>query len=194
MNTEFIFIRHAPVANPGRLAGRSDVLARLPARPARGTLAPEAQAMLSPPALHLCSPAQRCRQTARWLWPGAQITLEPLLWEQNFGDWEDKFYHDLPDLGLQDRESLARHCPPNGESFIDVVTRVQPLLEALNTEPRVVIMAHAGIIRAALGLALEMPSQGLAFGIDTLSLTQLRLGSGGWQIGRVNQPLLAIEV
>ena len=52
---------------------------------------------------------------------------------------------------------------------------------------RVAVVAHAGVIRAALGLALGAPARGLAFQVAPLSLTRLvALPGGAWSIAEVN--------
>ena len=49
---------------------------------------------------------------------------------------------------LMDRAGLAAHCPPGGESFLDMAARVTPALLDL-PEGRTLIVAHAGTVRAA---------------------------------------------
>ena len=157
--------------------GRSDWPATLPeARPRGLDLIEGAQ-------LRQSSPALRCRQTALWL--GGTWQESPLLWEQDFGEWEGKSYEDLPDFGPQSRADLAKSCPPKGESFLDLCARFETALEQMPPSGRIVILAHAGIIRAALGLALGHAESGLAFNVEPLSLTRLVQTSGGWAINGV---------
>lgn len=174
---EFLLIRHATVLTGGRIMGRSDWPATLPDAPAMGI------ELLKEAELRLCSPALRCRQTAQWL--GGDWQENPLLWEQNFGDWEGMSYADLPELAEQSRADLAKHCPPNGESFLELCARFETALERMPNSGRIVILAHAGIIRAALGLALDLPETGLSFNVAPLSLTRLVQTSGGWAINGV---------
>ena len=84
------------------------------------------------------------------------------------------------------RNSLADHRPPGGESFADVCARVAPALAAL-PGGRTAIVAHAGVARAALALALGSPGLGLAFEVAPLSLTVLRRHPGGWSVACVNR-------
>lgn len=114
------------------------------------------------------------------LWPGAELTLDPRLWEQDFGAWEGLPSADLPDLGPLSRRELARHRPPGGESFADVCARVEPAMRALAGQGgRVGILAHAGTVRAALALALGDIGAALAFEIAPLSVTHLTLWPEG---------------
>ncbi|TMV63483.1 histidine phosphatase family protein [Thioclava sp. BHET1] len=189
--TDLILIRHAPAQNNGRLAGRRDVAALMPdaagcgiARAALDRLCPAAPRLLT-------SPARRCRDTARALFPGLTPAEDPRLWEQDFGDWDGQDPASLPDLGPLSRAELAAHRPPGGESFLDLCARCRPaLLEAAGGGGTVLIFAHAGTIRAALGLALGQSEAGLGFEIAPLSATHLRaLPGGNWSIAQVNRSL-----
>lgn len=135
------------------------------------------------------SPALRCVQTAAALWPDVEPVQDARLWEQDFGAWEGVAFTDLPDLGVLPGAELAAHRPPQGESFLDLSARVTPaLLESAGLGGKVVIVAHAGVIRAALGLALGVPALGLAFQIAPLSLTTIvALPGGAFSIAGVNR-------
>lgn len=184
--TEFILIRHAPAVTHGRMAGRRDVAADCSDIAAFAAL----RAAIGAVDHYRISPALRCRQTAQGLWPGAMPPQDTRLWEQDFGAWEDRPYADLPDLGALTLTDLAAHRPPGGESFADLSARVLPALtEAATLGGRVVIVAHAGVVRAALGLALGRAELGLAFQVAPLSMTQiLALPGGQWSVAGVNLP------
>jgi alpha-ribazole phosphatase len=52
----------------------------------------------------------------------------------------------------------------------------------------VIVVAHAGTIRAALALALELsPDKALSFVIDPWSLTRLDRLDKGWRVVSVNR-------
>lgn len=182
--TELILIRHAPALTGGRLCGRTDVaadctdLARIAAL----------RAAVGVPDRIVTSPALRCRQTSAALWPSeAEPPSDPALWEQDFGAWEGQAHDALPDLGPLGPVALAQHRPPGGESFADLCARVAPALIGATTGGRVVVVAHAGTIRAGLALALQSVPQALAFDVAPLSLTRISaLPGGGWAIGSVN--------
>ena len=183
--TEIMLIRHAPALTEGRMAGRrdvdadcSDALAFAVVRGAMGVVD------------HWrVSPARRCVQTAAVLWPDLAPEQDARLWEQDFGAWEGVPFEELPDLGVLSGAALAAHRPPEGESFLDLYARVTPaLLEASALGGRVVIVAHAGVIRAALGLALGAAELGLAFQVAPLSLTTIvALPGGAFSIAGVNR-------
>lgn len=179
--TTLTLIRHAPILHDAAtgpvLCGRTD-------RPAdlsdRAGLARLAQALPAVPAL--CSPALRVRQTAAAL--GLTPRSDAALWEQDFGAWDGLSPAEVPDLGRLSAADLAAHRPPGGESFVDLCARVWPALGAIEGDH--VIVAHAGVIRAALAMALGTVSAGLAFRIDAPSLTQVQRAGDVWAICRVN--------
>jgi alpha-ribazole phosphatase len=191
VTTELLLIRHAPPLTEGRMAGRRDVAAdcsdALGFAALRGALGAVDHLVISP--------ARRCVQTAAALWPEAKPVQNPELWEQDFGAWEGVAYGDLPDLGALSGAALAAHRPPQGESFLDLYTRVSPIFQSLAQRGgRVALVVHAGVIRAALGQALGQASLGLAFQIAPLSLTQITVFAGQngfagqqWSISGVNR-------
>ncbi len=184
VTTELILIRHAPALSEGRVAGRRDVAADCSDALAFAGL----RRTIGTPDHIYVSPALRCQQTLNHLWPDAKATSDERLWEQNFGDWEGRAYTDLPDLGDLNTADIAAHQPPNGECFLDVAARCSPaLLEAAGQGGKVVLVAHAGVIRAALGLALGAMHTGLTFQIAPLSMTTLiALPAGAWSVAGVN--------
>lgn len=182
--TELYLIRHAPVAEPGRMAGRRDV----PADTSDTDTALAVAAFCGAPDRVITSPALRCRATAAALWPGQNFDTDARLWEQDFGRWEGQAHADLPDLGVLDSAALAAHRPPSGESFLDVADRLHPVLEMLRPSAApCAIVAHAGVVRAALGLALGQIASGLCFAVAPWSVTRLTLlPDQGFAIGCVN--------
>lgn len=180
--TELILIRHAPALAGGRLCGRTDVGAEVSDATA---IAAVVRAVGTVDRV-LVSPALRCRQTAEALWPGRGFATDVALWEQDFGDWDGMALARLPDLGPMTRATLARHRPPNGESFADLCARVRPAVLAV-PPGRIAIVAHAGTIRAALSLALTDAADALGFEIAPLSLTRLTRHGADWSIGAVNR-------
>jgi broad specificity phosphatase PhoE len=78
---------------------------------------------------------------------------------------------------------------------MDLYNRACGAIERINAEQAgrdVIVVAHGGTIRAAVGLALGgLPEKGLAFDIDNCSVTRLdHLSSAnytGWRLPMVNQ-------
>jgi alpha-ribazole phosphatase len=170
-----LLIRHAPSVDGGCMAGRRDVDADLCNLAAIGAL----RARLGAVGGLLISPARRCVQTADAVLPGMPRRADPRLWEQDFGAWEGVPYANLPDLGTLSTADLAAYAPPQGESFRDMCARSVPALADCTAGDRVAIVAHAGIIRAAIGHALGDIDAGLAFHIAPLSLTHIAVLPGG---------------
>ena len=177
---ELVLIRHAEVAGDGRLAGRRDVECVLPGAAklaAVRAVAGVVEGVLS-------SPAWRCVATAGALFPVVEAVTDARLWEQDFGDWEGVAPGEVPDLGPLDGPALAAHRPPGGESFMDVVDRVSPVLAEVTGRKALVV--HAGVVRAALAQVVGA-GPALAFDVAPLSVTRItRLECGTWSVGTVN--------
>lgn len=175
--TRLLLVRHAPVMNPVGLTGRSDPAADCTDRGALSWL----RAQLHKADAVWTSPAQRTRMTAAAL--DLAATQIPDLWEQDFGAWEGLPFDRLPDLGPLPLPQLAAHRPPEGESFLDMASRVQAALHP--ARGTTAIIAHAGTVRAAL--ALVIGPQALAFAVAPLSLTIMTHSPAGWGIEAVNR-------
>jgi len=185
---EVIVVRHAPVAVPGVLAGRSD----LPARLSPDAIAACRTALPEPMALW-ASPAQRCLHTAEALFPATDIHTDARLWEQDFGALDGHPFAEMPDLGPMLLPDLAAHSWPDGESFAEMCARCRPALVDLARQAEalggpVICVAHAGVARAALALALDCVPGALAFEIAPLSRTRFTVYRGALAgIVRVNE-------
>lgn len=151
-----LFVRHGPTAwnAAKRIQGHTDVplsdIGRAAVRNWR----------LPPVFLSwdwISSPLDRARETARLLGP-PHCPTDARLMEANFGDWEGQ---SLPELRATLGDALARNEAkgldlqvPGGESPRAVRDRLQHFLtdRARLARPTVVV-AHAGILRAAYSLA-----------------------------------------
>jgi broad specificity phosphatase PhoE len=84
---------------------------------------------------------------------------------------------------------------PGGESFRDLYNRVTAAIDRFTVEyagRNIIAVAHGGVIKAALGLALGgLPGKGLDFDIDNCSVTRLDHyavnGHRNWRLPMVNQ-------
>ncbi len=180
--THWWWIRHAPVtANEGRIYGRSD----LPCVTDDPDLYAGLAAMLPKDALLVTSNLMRTHQTADAI-AAAGLTLPERevfddLAEQNFGDWQGRHYADIEAVDprvVHDFWLCPAHCrPPGGESFVDLIARVAPVIETVsdaNPGRHIIAVAHGGTIRAALAIALGLdPERALSFTIDNCSLTRI---------------------
>ena len=116
------------------------------------------------------SPLQRCHAFATALGErhGLPVQGEPRFAEVGFGDWEGKTRAELEALipGQLSRfyQDPVNNRPPGAESLDDFVTRVRAGFNAVLTAypgQSVLVVAHAGVIRAILSRVLSMPSQAM---------------------------------
>jgi alpha-ribazole phosphatase len=188
LGTKLLMIRHAPALHGGAMAGRRDVAADVSQT---GQIAALRAGLDARGVTQIVvSPALRCVQTARALWPQHRtFEQDARLWEQDFGAWEGVPFAELPDLGALSSEELAQHRPPKGESFSDLCARVTPALYALAQRTGcVAVIAHAGVIRAGLALALEAQAPALRFEVAPLSVSEIvSIPGHGWSVAGVNR-------
>ena len=178
--TRWWWLRHAPVAgHDGICVGQLDVAADL-SEAERVTGLPEGAVWLS-------SPLRRTLETAAAL--GHDTLAEPAFAEQNFGDWQGRPYSSF----AIEAGDLATVVPPSGESFANLCVRVAAAVDRIGAEHAgrdIVVVGHAGSIRAALAHALGLPPErALSFAIAPLSLTTLvhYPDENGWQVEGVNR-------
>ncbi|SMH51484.1 histidine phosphatase family protein [Maritimibacter sp. HL-12] len=115
----------------------------------------------------------------------------PGLRELNFGAWEGRsaaeLYDEAPEIMTAYWNDPASIRPPGGESFTDLAARVNDALDALAEHPRVIAVAHFGVILTQIHRARGGDvKQVLAERIENLSVTELRRGPSGWNTGRIN--------
>jgi len=193
--TRWWLLRHAPVPCPnGRIQGRLDVACDTSEDEVFAALA--RQLPVNPVLVE--SGLIRCRQTAGALEAAGMLLpppiIEPDLMEQDFGRWQGRSWLDLeaakdPDLPEFWRDPAGK-TPPGGESFAAMTERVAGAMHGITAAHAgrdILAIVHAGTIRAALALALELsPAQALKFSVLPLSLTRLDSMAEGWRIETVN--------
>ncbi|HEV7286914.1 MAG TPA: histidine phosphatase family protein, partial [Kaistia sp.] len=111
--------------------------------------------------------------------------------EQSFGAWEGRRYVEIPELSPWGIEDYATKAPPGGESFAAVCARVAHALDRRNAseiDAPILVCTHAGVVRAALAHALDLPpAKALAFAVDCGSLTRITcIGPRDRRIEQVN--------
>jgi len=161
--------------------------------------------ILPSPAIWLVSHLRRTHQTAEAIrrmtdQPHSPPLITPELAEQHFGDWQGLTFAELEARrdGAYHRFWLApaRERPPSGESFDDVVTRVDAAIRRLTEEHAgrdIIAVSHGGTIRAALAATLGIdPERALGFQIDNCSITRIDHIDGAsegsaWRVATVNQ-------
>ena len=111
------------------------------------------------PAASFSSPLKRCRKLANHL-NLQNLQLDNRLLELNFGAWEMQNWQDIPRQELDAwSQTFVDTPPPNGESFHDLYRRASDFVTELQTSyqnQNVLVITHAGVIRAMLALALHL--------------------------------------
>ncbi len=156
------------------------------------------------------SPLKRCQQTAHALIKsGAKPTkqkTDPRLEEQYYGEWHGKtiksIWAEIEAMPKTNWHFLHPSItPPKGESFLDLRERLKPVMADImnqKEEQHIILVTHAMVIRAMIGLALGRGAdEALAIEIAPLSLCQLtympqggqpegQAAGGKWQINCIN--------
>jgi len=203
--TRWWWIRHAPVTgHGGRIYGQEDYPADLSNTAAFAALA----TLLPPEPVWVTSHLRRTRDTAAAILAACahkpSCLIEPDIAEQHVGTWHGLTHDELNAMRGVARDDFAlwpaSERAPEGESFLDVMARVDQAvtrLTAAHLGRDIVAVAHGGSIRAALALALGIEAQlVMSFAIDNCSLTRLDYihdGEGSsertcWRIVAVNLP------
>jgi alpha-ribazole phosphatase len=196
--TRWWWVRHAPIAPPyDRGFAPIDAEAEL------GDGAPiDALARgLPAEAVWIESPARRTAMTGTALRAAlgkadAPVLEEPAFIEQDFGDWHGQSYKQVYS-GLSDKQLAAPALlkPPGGEAFADVIPRVGEAIQRVSEAQAgrdIVAVVHAGTIRAALAVAMDLsPRQAISFVVDLLSVTRLHrheraAAPAAWSVVTVN--------
>ena len=150
-------------------------------------------------AVVVCSPLSRTHHTLEALiaagWTASETLVESAFIEQAFGAWEGVAWCEIqkasnPHYATFWASPFTVRPPGGGESFLDVMTRVGEAVSRLSdqyTGNNIVVIAHAGSIRAALALALNLtPDQVHTIAVDPLSITCLEYIDGTWRVYTVN--------
>ncbi len=159
-------LRHGePVGGRRYRGGQDDPLSEAGWRQMEAAVADEA------PWDHVVtSPLARCREFARVLAArqGASLQEEPRFREIGFGAWEGR---SAAELRREDPHCLRRfyHDPLGGrpagaEPVTDFLERVRVAWEALLRErcgERVLVVAHAGVMRAVIAILMHAPAERL---------------------------------
>jgi alpha-ribazole phosphatase len=180
---KLLLVRHGIAeGQEGRVMGHTDPPL---SEQGRREIAALVTSVPEPPALLLSSDLRRASQSARILaahW-GIEVVTDVRLRELHFGEWENRSWTDLE---REDGARLGRWMrdwttarTPGGESFADLVARVSGLLaeyqETMATDT-IVILAHAGSIRAILCRLLNVPfEQAFQFEVQHARVTGLDL-------------------
>lgn len=139
------------------------------------------------------SDLDRAQKTAMLAFPGRRVELEPRLRELAGGIFEGKTVAEMTPAERTLRQRLVQgdiHVrPEGGESYADLLLRVQEWLAELPASGRVACVTHGGVIHTALRVALNQLddwSQGPDLATDNTSITELWFSAGTTVIRRMN--------
>jgi broad specificity phosphatase PhoE len=143
------------------------------------------------------SPLERAMETAAPIATSHKLDIlqEPALVDANVGKWQGK---SLKVLRLMNVWKVVQHAPsrfqfPEGESFVDVQTRIANVLEGIvkrHNKPRdiIAVVFHADPIKLAVSHFLGLPLDHFQrLSCDTGSVTALFAGEMGANLLKLNQ-------
>jgi probable phosphoglycerate mutase len=143
------------------------------------------------------SPLERALETAEPIATShkLQIQQETGLMDANVGNWQGK---SIKTLRLTNAWKIVQHAPsrftfPEGESFVDLQTRIVHTLEAIvkkhkNPKDIVAVIFHADPIKLAVSHFLGLPLDHFQrLSCDTGSLTAIFAGEMGSNLIKLNQ-------
>jgi alpha-ribazole phosphatase len=192
-------LRHGETEWPGRLLGRSD-----PPLSEQGWRQFERQTQGRTWNLIVASPRLRARAAAECLAgeTGVDWSIDDDWAEVDFGDWDGRELVALREDAATAAALAALYSSPDapgapgGENWHDLSARVGRALDRLLATPaeRLLVVTHAGPMRASLALACGLPFANLwAFTINPGTRITLRVGrddhAGLWgEIVEIVQP------
>jgi broad specificity phosphatase PhoE len=138
----------------------------------------------------LCSPAQRCRQTAAAAGL-ADPVIDPRLAEGDFGTWAGRTLEDVHTEDITAATAWMTDpdaAPHGGESLSVFSARVAGWLdEQAERDGRAVAITHGGVVKAAVVHALGAPVMSFwRVDVAPLSVTTLHAHQGRWTVVRTN--------
>ena len=125
------------------------------------------------------SPLIRCTKLASDIANGKPIIIDSRLQELNFGQWEGLRWNIIdkkPEAAAWFADYVNVKCP-NGESFVDLIKRVNEFYHEICTKNKnVLIVTHSGVIRSFMNIinGLE-PQKTFKVKVDFGSITEFQI-------------------
>ena len=170
---QVFLIRHPrPLIEAGVCYGRLDIDCEDPL-----PVAARLKAILPPGIPVISSPLRRARRLAEGL--ADNVRIDDRLAEINFGDWEGKRWDDIERKAIDAwATDVSGFTPPGGESVADLQRRVIGFADSLDCS-RVVLVSHAGVLRALIGYWRRLPfAEWSQLTVDFGSITQIEIDRG----------------
>ncbi len=135
------------------------------------------------------SPLKRCTVISDKL--NLNSIIDNRLMEVDFGDWELKDWNEIPTDEINPWYNDYIHVnPPNGESLIDLVKRVNDFrieLTEKHQHQKILLITHAGVIRTFFHLLLDIPlNQIFQFEPAYSKVTQFKIQYNQWVLKAFN--------
>ena len=191
---QLLLLRHVQAGLHGRFCGHSDPGLTAQGREQIPTII-HTLAQIVPRAIW-SSDLRRAKETAEPIakYFGLGYTTSPRLREMNFGAWEGLSWKEVefqyPDDARAWAKLFPHHRPPGGESFLELQARAVEQLERLanQAEPGcLLVVTHAGFIRAAVGWVLGVPDERISrIGQSHGALTALAKIGNHWSVSALN--------
>ena len=106
----------------------------------------------------ISSPLKRCKKLAKSF--NHEVIFDARLKELNFGNWEMKPWNTIPEDEIKPwMTDFVNVAVPNGESYTQLASRVKSCFDTIlasNTNKNLIIISHAGPIRAFLATLLNI--------------------------------------
>lgn len=193
--TRWWWVRHGPVVqNNSICVGHLDLL---PDLSDHETLAALSKALPESP-VWVCTSLTRTRATLdaiRAYRPGEETEpiVEPGFAEQHFGIWQGMTYDAVrAETGAAAWRTPSTIQPPDGERYDELYARVSDAVDRIGAAHGggdIVVVGHAGSIRAALAKALDLHlDRALTLSVAPLSLTCMtQHDENAWSVQFVNR-------
>lgn len=114
------------------------------------------------------------------------------------GDCESLSYEELQErfpreLALRDREKL-KYRYPQGESYIDVMNRLVPVLTQLESETNVLTVSHQAVLRCVLGYFLDTPPEEIPYiHVPLHTIIKLTLQGYNYNMETIKMPIECVD-
>lgn len=188
--TRLWWVRHGPT-HEKNFVGWRDV----PADLSDQAMVDRVAAYLPENAVVVSSDLIRASATADAIGNGRlRLAHDPKLREFDFGDWDGLHFTQVaerdPALSRKFWEEPGDLTAPNGESWNGVAQRVGVAVDALCAQYQggdIVLVAHIGVIMTQIQRATGSTAYAaMGHKIDNLSVTDMSVSDGVWQIGQIN--------
>lgn len=192
-------IRHTEVEGAlGRCIGQSDVPLSETGRREIGALVGYVKSIA--PSRLISSDLSRCLMLAERLGEALSMMVEVTRgWrEVDFGAWENQSWDDLRAKDAERFDAwtndFVTNSPPEGESLTKLQLRINAELNALAESQceTIVVITHAGAIRAAISSAIGLPLERVfSIHLNYGARVHLSLNKGFWTLQNLNNTRLS---